>query len=73
MKQIYNVKDVMQVLGVGETYAYKVIKKLNEELEEHGYLTVRGKINSKYFNERFMIDKKEVNDAYGTEQKTAIR
>lgn len=56
MKPIYNVKDVMKILGVGETYAYKVIKTLNKELEKSGYLTVRGKVNAKYFNERYMID-----------------
>lgn len=56
MKPIYNVKDVMEILGVGETYAYKVIKTLNKELEESGYLTVRGRVNAKYFNERYMID-----------------
>lgn len=56
MKPIYNVKDVMEILGVGETYAYKVIKTLNKELEESGYLTVRGRVNAKYFNERYMLD-----------------
>lgn len=56
LKQIYNVKDVMDVLGVGETYAYKVIKQLNEELSQKGYLTVRGKVNAKYFRERFKIE-----------------
>lgn len=63
MKPIYNVKDVMEILGVGETYAYKVIKTLNKELEENGYLTVRGRVNAKYFNERYMfdnVDSKEV-------------
>lgn len=56
MKPIYDVKDVMEILGVGETYAYKVIKTLNKELEESGYLTVRGRVNAKYFNERYMLD-----------------
>lgn len=55
MKPIYGVKDVMEILSVGETYAYKVIRQLNKELEDKGYLTVRGKVNAKYFNERFMI------------------
>ncbi|MDO4942661.1 MAG: transcriptional regulator [Lachnospiraceae bacterium] len=60
MKPIYNVKDVMKVLGVGETYAYKIIRQLNDELNKKGYLTVRGKVNAKYFNERFMIEGTEV-------------
>ncbi len=56
MKPIYDVKDVMKILCVGETYAYKVIKTLNKELEESGYLTVRGRVNAKYFNERYMFE-----------------
>ena len=56
MKPVYNAKDVMKILCVGETYAYKVIKTLNKELEESGYLTVRGRVNAKYFNERYMLD-----------------
>lgn len=62
MKPIYNVKDVMKILGVGETYAYKVIKTLNKELQKEGYLTVRGKVNAKYFNERYMIDSVDSKD-----------
>ena len=63
MKPAYNAKDIMKILCVGETYAYKVIKTLNKELEESGYLTVRGRVNAKYFNERYMfdnVDSKEV-------------
>jgi hypothetical protein len=59
MKSIYNVKDVMELLGIGETKAYEIIKKLNQELEKKGYLTVRGKVNARYLKERFMIE--EVN------------
>ena len=34
------------------TYAYRVIKQLNEELSNKGYLTVSGKTSRKYFYER---------------------
>ena len=62
MKYFYDVKDVMNILCVGETYAYKVIKTLNKELEESGYLTVKGRVNAKYFNERYMIDDNDVGE-----------
>lgn len=29
--------------------AYKVIRKLNDELNAQGYLTISGKINRRYF------------------------
>ena len=39
-------------LEVSVPYAYKIIRKLNEELESQGYLTVKGRINRDYFYER---------------------
>ena len=44
--------EVAEVLGVSETYAYKLIKKLNEELKEKGYLVIDGRINREYFAEK---------------------
>lgn len=51
MKQFYTCKDVMDVMGVGES-KYKIIKCLNQELNTKGYKTVSGKVSSKYFEER---------------------
>ena len=48
-----NVEDVAQELGVSKSYAYKVVQKLNGELREKGYLTVSGRVNRKYFMEKF--------------------
>lgn len=48
-----NVEDVAQELGVSKSYAYKVVQKLNGELKEKGYLTVSGRVNRKYFMEKF--------------------
>lgn len=36
-----------------EDMAYKIIRKLNKELNEKGYITVAGKVSKKYFNERY--------------------
>lgn len=47
-----NAKEVAQVLGTSKSYAYKVIKELNEEMSKTGYITIAGKINRHYFNER---------------------
>ena len=44
MKQFYTCKDVMDVMGVGESKAYKIIKCLNQELNTKGYITVSGKV-----------------------------
>lgn len=44
---------VMNALGIGKSSAYAIIKQLNRELDEKGYLTIRGKVPAKYFRERF--------------------
>lgn len=45
--------DVAELLGVGKSSAYSIIKRLNGELEKSGFLTVSGRIPKKYFFERF--------------------
>lgn len=42
----------MDAMGVGESKAYKIIRSLNQKLSSKGYITVPGKVSSKYFEER---------------------
>lgn len=51
------VKEVKELLKVGDSKAYTIIRQLNKELSEKGYLIVRGKIPDKYLLERFYLDK----------------
>lgn len=54
------VDEVAKVLDVSESYAYKIIKKLNKELAEKGKIVVSGRVNRKYFYKRIdCIDKTE--------------
>ena len=41
--------EVAKEMNVSKAYAYKIIQRLNRELQELGYLTVSGKVNRKYF------------------------
>ena len=50
---LLGVKEVMALLGIGRSMAYKYIAELNRELEEQGYLTVKGKVPKKYLEKRF--------------------
>lgn len=43
--------DVAELLGVSRSTAYRIIKRLNSELEKAGKLTVAGKVSAKYFYE----------------------
>lgn len=54
-------EEVAAELDVSKPYAYKLIRQLNEELKAKGFLTIAGRVNRQYFNERF----------YGTERKDA--
>ena len=52
---LYDVDDVCNLLSIKKSKAYYIIKKLNQELNNDGYITVSGKVSKKYFNERVAI------------------
>ena len=39
-----NAHEVSQLLGVSQSKAYQIIKKMNDDLREDGYLTIAGKV-----------------------------
>lgn len=45
--------EVAARLGTSKGYAYRVIRRLNAELEERGILVVQGKVSADYFERRF--------------------
>lgn len=51
-KSFMKVEEVAQELGISKSYAYKIVQKLNAELESKGYLTISGRVNKQYFMER---------------------
>ena len=42
--------EVAEALGISRPYAYKLVRELNKELEEKGFLS--GKVSRRYFEER---------------------
>ena len=46
------VGEVAETLDVSKPYAYKLIKKLNEELKRKGCITIAGRIDRKFFLEK---------------------
>ena len=44
-QEFYTAQEVATMLGISKTSAYRVIKRLNTELEEKGYITIIGKIS----------------------------
>lgn len=55
-KYFYNKDDIMKILEAPEKHAKKIIKDLNKELEEKGFLYYDKVVNAKYFNERYNIE-----------------
>lgn len=49
----YFVQDVMRLLAVRESKAYQVIRCLNHELRQKGYITVNGRVPAKFFDEKY--------------------
>ena len=45
--------DIQEKLGISRSKAYQVIKGLNQELEQKGYLVINGKVSKRYFEEKF--------------------
>lgn len=41
-----------QALGMSRAYAYKLIRRLNKEMEERGCITVPGRVSRAYFEKR---------------------
>lgn len=53
------VEEVAEEMGVSVSYAYKLIRKLNKELEQTGCITIAGRIDRKFFHEKFFCTKSE--------------
>lgn len=48
-KRFLNANDVAAYMDVSTAMAYKIIRKLNDELSVQGYITIAGKVSRKYF------------------------
>lgn len=53
--------ELAEVLEISRAQSYKIIQKLNEQLENEGYMTLTGKVSRVYFLEKFYgVNKLEV-------------
>jgi len=55
MKQNYmmTAEDAANELGISKGHAYKMIRQLNEELQNSGFIVVSGKIPRAFWEKRF--------------------
>jgi len=57
------VNEVAEELGISIPFAYKIIRQMNKELAKTGCITIDGRIDRKFFHEKF----------YGTRVETERR
>ena len=50
--------EVAEQIGMSKSFAYKLIQRLNGELEREGYVTIPGRVDKRYFARRlgFSVD-----------------
>lgn len=51
-QSVLYVEDLMHILGIKQSKAYQLLRKLNAELEARGYITIAGRVSEQYFYER---------------------
>ena len=51
-KLFISAKEVARELEVSDSFAYRLVRKLNKKKEKQGFVVVKGKISRKYFEER---------------------
>jgi Mn-dependent DtxR family transcriptional regulator len=44
--------EIAAELGVSKPYAYKLVQKMNAELEADGFITISGRVSRKYYLEK---------------------
>ena len=58
--QFMRADEVAKELGISRSFAYKLIRQLNQELKARGFLTIAGRINRDYLRERLYTAEREV-------------
>lgn len=51
--QFITANEVAEIMGVSRTKAYQIVRDMNKELREQGYITVAGKCPIQYFKQKF--------------------
>lgn len=54
-KKFLSANEVADILGISRSTAYRIIRRLNEDLKKSGKITISGKISSKYFYENVYL------------------
>lgn len=51
--QFITASEVAEVMGISRSKAYQIVRDLNKELKQMGYITVAGKCPVQFFKQKF--------------------
>lgn len=51
--QFITANEVAEVMGISRSKAYQIVRDLNKELKQMGYITVAGKCPVQFFKQKF--------------------
>lgn len=51
-KRFLTASDIAKFMGISVPTAYKIIRKLNDELKANGYITIAGKVSKTFFEKK---------------------
>lgn len=49
-------EEVAEALQISVNMAYTVIRRCNQQLKNKGYMTFRGRVDRRFFEEQFLYD-----------------
>lgn len=54
-KMFYDASDVSVLLDISRSSAYRLIKQMNTELSDKGFIVIRGKVNKNFFEKKLYL------------------
>ena len=51
-KRFLGANEVAEYMGVSVPMAYKLIRRMNDELKKQGFITISGKVSRAYFEKK---------------------
>jgi len=72
-KAYMSASEIATLLGVSTGFAYKQIRILNQELRKQGYLTISGKVPTRYFEEKWYGLKEPVGEGASRKAVSAVK
>lgn len=51
-KVFYTAEEIAKMLGISKSHAYKMIRDMNTELKEKGYVTIQGRVSRQFLEEK---------------------